>query len=167
MNFIAAAISSFDWQGIWQVTQRTSGAALAFLSGLPRDCKLASLHAAAVCMDQTPQYHTVPGFAPLAVSWGWLVLGFTAGACAMLICLLITGKLHKQPTLVQLGTLMETAPAVPTQTQQQARADALRYIALGGQPALRELATASRMSESAFLAHITGASSTQSTTIFQ
>ena len=109
----------------------------------------------------------MPGFAPLAVSWGWLVLGFAAGACTMLVGLMVTGKLHKQPTLVQLGTLMETGAFTGTQPQQQARADALRYIALGGQPALRELAAACRMTESAFLSHITGGGSTQSTTTFQ
>ena len=38
----------------------------------------------------------------------------------------------------------------------QGRADALRYIALAGQPALRELASAARMSEAAFLAHLIG-----------
>ena len=117
------------------------------------------MHAAAVCLDEAHQYQAIPGFAPLAVSWGWLLLGVILGACSVLVVLTMAGKLHQQPTVQQLGSLMAHGQGMQT-AQQQARADALRYIALGGQPALREMAMASRMSEAAFLAHLTSSNPT-------
>ena len=119
---------------------------------------MAAMHTAAVCWDpqQPPQYHT-PGFAPIAVSWGWLVLGIAVGAMLSYVGLMLTGRLRTEPTIMQLGSLVQPAgapQAVPTPMQAQARADALQYIARAGQPALQELASAARISEARFLAQL-------------
>ena len=162
-----AAAAGFDWAGwaatAWDVAQRATTSGLAFMAALPRNCYLASAHAAMVCAETDPQYTTVPGFGPIALGWGWLLLGILTGMLLTLSLLTLTGRIKQEPSIMQLAALMQPATmasAAPmphaSVLTSQARADALRYIALAGQPALRELAAAARMSEGAFLAHLTG-----------
>ena len=157
MDFVLAGLAAVDWSALgtatWGVARQASTSTLAYLAGLPRDCKLATMHAASICFDQNPTYHVIPGFAPLAASWGWLLLGMITGAMLMLICLMFMGKLRHDPSIAHLSAIMTPGPS--TRRQQQARADALRYIAVGGQPALRELATAARMTEADLLSSLT------------
>ena len=162
-----AAVVGFDWVGwgatTWAVAQRAATSGLAFLAALPRNCALASAHAAMVCAERDVEYTTLPGFGPIAIGWGWLLLGILVGALLTLSLLTLAGKIKQEPSILQLAALMQptamAAPAAPLPyalvMTAQARADAMRYIALAGQPALRELATAARMSEASFLAHLT------------
>lgn len=45
---------------------------------LPADCKEAIAHTALACSGDAPSYYS-HGFAPLAVSYGWLLMGFLCG----------------------------------------------------------------------------------------
>ena len=162
-----AAAAGFDWArwgaAAWDIAKQSATAGVAFLAGLPRNCYLASAHAAMVCTDMDPQYTATPGFGPFALGWGWLVLGGLLGVLLTLSFLTLTGRIKQEPSVMHLAVLMQqfampvaSQPAQPSVMSQQARADALRYISIAGQPALRELASAARMSDGAFLAHLTG-----------
>ena len=158
-----AAAAGIDWAAwgaaAWGTAQRASTAGVAYLAGLPRNCYLASAHAAMVCAEIDTQYATIPGFGPIALGWGWLLLGMTSGIVLILAILAITGRMKQEPFIVQLAALMQPQRlpmAATSPMTSQAHADALRYVAMAGQPALRELAAAARMSESAFLCHLTG-----------
>ena len=47
-------------------------------ASLPPTCKESLTHAALTCSGATPRYFT-PGFGPLALAWGWLLLGILLG----------------------------------------------------------------------------------------
>ena len=164
---MAAAAAGIDWAA-WGTAalgaaQQATTAGLAYLAGLPRNCFLATAHASMVCTNRDPQYETLPGFGPIALGWGWLLLGMMFGVLLTLSALTITGKIKQEPSIMQLAALMRTEvqaataplPHAPATTS-QGRADALRYIAMAPETGLRELATAARMSDGAFLAMITG-----------
>ena len=136
MNFLLAG---FDWRialssfGGW--LRRASGSSLAFLSSLPRDCKLATAHAALICSGEDMQYHRTPGFGPIGISWGWLLLGFVLGG--------IIG--------VAVMVLLQWRGHGGISASERARLDVLSYLSSGGRPALRELASASGVSEDEFV----------------
>ena len=122
---------------------------------------MAAAHAALVCAGYVPEYQAVPGFAPLAVSWGWLILGAVVGCMASLLVLACSGRLLRDPTVATMAALSETTPrgnagATGAVQNESARQDALRYIATGGRPALGELASAAGMGEADFLAAVFG-----------
>ena len=47
-------------------------------ASLPPTCRESLTHAALTCSGVTPRYFT-PGFGPLALAWGWLLLGVLLG----------------------------------------------------------------------------------------
>ena len=121
MAGVWAHLPAVDWAQhlttAWQFTQASSRAALAFLAALPGDCKLATLHAAAVCSGQAPSY-TTPGFGPFALAWGWMLVGMMIGAALMYIILAHPphpGWLHRQPSIAALAAMARARQAPPVQ----------------------------------------------------
>ena len=113
-----------------------SARGLTFLSTLPRTCFLASAHAAMVCTGDPPEY-SAPGFAPLAVSWGWLVSGLLIGIVLTVLVLAWLGMLRREPNIGVLAQLaVPPGPPGFAMPQDRAREDIFRYIAAGGQPAI-------------------------------
>ena len=95
-----------------------------------------------------------PGFAPLSISWGWLLVGAVAGSFITLMTLFAAGLLRREPTVSSLA-LMATPGASVSQAD-QARNDVLAFIASEGRPALRQMAAANRLTEVEFLATVLG-----------
>ena len=161
MQALLAGAAAVDWRTVgttsWTWVRAQSTAASAYLSALPMDCQLAALHTTLVCTGRSVQYHSYPGFGPIGLAWGWLMVGVVIGGIVCFLALFWMGRIRSEPTVMQLSTLMQpagdTRPAV-LPMRAQARADALHYIAVAGPPALQELAAAARMSESAFLAQL-------------
>ena len=55
-----------------------ASSALWWAASLPATCRESLAHAALTCSVATPRYFT-PGFGPLALAWGWLLLGVLLG----------------------------------------------------------------------------------------
>ena len=125
-----AALAAVDWRGAantawtWSWHQASTGQAL--LLAMPTPCKLAITHTALVCSGYSPEYTALPGFPPLSLSWGWLVLGLVLG--------------------VLLGSAMVLLVNWWARRQgDRARMDVLNYVIVGGQvnvPRLHQLAQA-------------------------
>ena len=115
---VAGALAAVDWRAYlgtsltWVRQQATSG--LAMLLAMPSTCKLALTHAALVCSGQTPDNVTTPGFPPLSLPWGWLLVGLLLG-----VLLGVTSAL-----MVSWWSRRQT---------DRARRDILNYITVGGQ----------------------------------
>ena len=161
MQALRAGIAAVDWGGhcvnAWNWAQVQSASAYAILLALPTSCTLAALHTGGVCTGMMPVYVATPGFAPLSYSWGWLLVGIVTGAVLAVLTLVTMGRVRREPTITQLGALMQpatTASLTQLPVRAQARADALHYIAVAGQPALQELAEGARMTELAFMTHL-------------
>jgi hypothetical protein len=158
-----AALAGIDWVQhagtAWNFAKASATAGLAFVAALPRTCQLASAHAALVRGGVEPQYYATPGFGPLEVGWGWLLLGMATGAVAMLLCLQLAGWVHREPTIAMLAQVANAQPANVYANQHHA--DVLRYVTAGGRPALQELAGATGMTEAQFLQRILGLPSPQ------
>ena len=113
------------WQGY-----SAASSPMTFAASLPPSCRQSVAHALLTCGGGAPAYFT-PGFAPLSLAWGWLLVG------------LLTSKVIEQ---VATRAWPSPAPPVamgPADAAQRARAEAaaelLRCVALGG---ANELATA-------------------------
>ena len=118
MQNLVAAVATVDWRThlragwTWSTAQSASG--WAFLQTLPRTCKLALTHTAAVCLGEAPEYLMTPGFAPLRISDGWLLKGAVAGSFITLVTLFAAGLLRREPTVSSLA-LMATPGASVSQ----------------------------------------------------
>ena len=73
--FLQRLWDTIDWgvvgSTLWDVGSRTAniaGSSLALLSTLPRECKLATVHASAICAGEDPIYYSTPGFGPIQVA---------------------------------------------------------------------------------------------------
>ena len=141
-----AWLAQINWQQHvtqgWAWAKSQSSAGLAFLAALPRDCWSASMHAGLVCSGNVPEYFNIPGFPPLSLSWGWMLVGILIGVTTTLLVLSLTGNLRREPRVAALPRL----PQVTHNTGAQARQDLLNYISTGRQ-ALQEVAAASHVSE--------------------
>jgi len=162
MAALVGGLAAIDWrQGFtqaWGWANTQSAAGLTFLASLPGDCKRAATHATLVCLGQVPQYYQTPGFSPLALSWGWLLLGLVLGALMTLQILMFLGLLRREPAIAVLANLNARAPGPPglAAPQDRARDDILRHLANGGPEALQELAAASGLTEAEFLVRVFG-----------
>ena len=58
-----------------------ASSAVTFASSLQPHCRQNVAHALLICGGATPAYFT-PGFAPLGLAWGWLLVGLLLGALA-------------------------------------------------------------------------------------
>ena len=158
--FGAGAVQAIDWPGLsrsaWEWGKSSSSSTTAFLIGLPRECRLAITHTAAVCMMQDPQYYSIPGFAPLGASWGWLLLGSIAGCTLTVLILSLCGCLAREPTMQTVASVMQPAGNREEPNRQRARQDILSYLASGGPSALQDLTAATGLSEQEFLMHVLG-----------
>ena len=72
MAAVVGALIGFDWKSwgstAWTWANAQSGSGIAYLAGLPQDCKRASTHAALVCLGQLPEYFNIPGFPPIVLA---------------------------------------------------------------------------------------------------
>jgi len=94
-----------------------------------------------------PHYFSLPGFGPLAVGWGWLILEMFTGAAITLLALSLTGRLRKGIPIAALARIAASTGEDPAQNPQ----DVLNYLDVGGRPALQEMAAMTGMSEADFL----------------
>ena len=140
----------------WQQAQQFSTVAFAYLAGLPRDCKLATLHAALVCSGENPSYVT-PGFGPFALAWGWMCIGMLLGAMLTYVTLSSLGVLRNRyivippaPPLHTSGARAVSLAAVPSTAAQQARQELLEDIVAAGPSALRDMALEAGMGWTSF-----------------
>ena len=62
--------------GLGTAVGGVADAATGFVAELSPVCRRAVLHTLATCSEVSLG---IPGFYPLALSWGWLLLGFTLG----------------------------------------------------------------------------------------
>ena len=161
MAALLGPLAGIDFRGwcvsAYQVSHTASLSALTYLAALPKDCKLASLHAAMVCSWEEPAYYSVPGFGPFSLAWGWLLLGVGVGSALSALWMSWMGHLKLDPSVGTLAALVTPAP-VPEITRVRARNDVLNFIAAGGSSALQELAAASSMTEQALLTAVIGTS---------
>ena len=155
-------LSGLDWSqhssDAWQFAQSSRRAAFAYLAALPRDCTLASLHASMVCLGTDVAYYTTPGFGPFSLAWGWALVGVMLGGLITFLMLSATGRMRREPTLATFASMTRTGPptVATTTAADQARQDLLDYIAIGGRPALQEIATSTGMNESEVLMNVFG-----------
>eukprot|EP00959_Pyramimonas_sp_CCMP1952_P292764 6122893-Pyramimonas_sp.AAC.1 len=49
------------------------------------------MHTALVCADFNPTYYNIPGFGPIALGWGWGLLGLLAGVLLTIMTMLCKG----------------------------------------------------------------------------
>ena len=141
----AAAAAEGLWAGraltAWTFLREQSRTGLALLLNLPTTCKLATIHAGYLCMGENMEYTVTPGFPPLSLSWGWLLVGILVGALLMLLGLLLFGMIRREPSIAALARMQ-----APDNQADQAQQDLIRYISRG-RPALQEMAAISGCSE--------------------
>ena len=162
MAGILATLGTIDWVDLgrtaWTWGRESSTSAAAFLAGLPRDCRLATMHAATICVGQEPQYYAVPGFGPFGAAWGWFLAGGAVGAVVAVLLMMLTGNLRREPSIATLAAASRPAPpGLAATAHEQARQDVLTFLAAGGRPALRDLASATGLPEQDFVAALLGA----------
>ncbi len=100
----------------------------------------------------------MPGFAPISVSWGWLMVGMIIGVVMTLLILMLTGCLRRDINAAALARVA-AAPPVPAGgalATHQPPQEILQYITHGGRPALQELAGATGLTEAEFLQRVFG-----------
>ena len=162
MAGILATFASVEWlelgRATWTWGRESSVSAGAFLAGLPRDCRLATMHAATICVGQEPQYYAIPGFGPIGAAWGWFLAGGAVGAVLTVLLMVLTGNLRREPSIATLAAAAQPAPpGLAATAHEQARQGVLTFLAAGGRPALRDLASATGLPEQDFVATLLGA----------
>ena len=159
MQALVAGLTAVDWgthlTAGWARARSSSSSAYAWAAALPQECRLAMTHTAMVCAGHNPQYYSVPGFGPLSLAWGWLLIGVVVGVAMAIMFMGLGGCLRREPAIGALA-LMANANAPPGLANDRARQDVLNFIAAGGRPALQELAMATGMSEVDFLGAMLG-----------
>ena len=167
---VAAGLAGVNWGQhlgqAWQFAQQQSQSFVGFVSALPATCKLATMHAASICIGQVPEYWATPGFPPITLAWGWLLVGILIGSLLTMLILSMGGCLRREPTIGTLAAIaMAQAAQVPIQDaprpqqpppglpapRDRARDDIVAFLARDGRQALTELAAASGMTEVEFL----------------
>ena len=73
---VIATFRQWCWHGY-----SAASSALTFAASLPATCRESIAHAALTCGGVTPSYFT-PGFVPLQLAWGWLLVGVLCGILA-------------------------------------------------------------------------------------
>ena len=153
-------LAAIDWSNhagaAWTAAKLWTGDGFTYLATLPRTCVLATAHAAMVCAWEPPTC-TIPGFGPLAIAWGWLVLGVLLGVLLAILFMYCTGRVRVYPAAAAVLPALANLAA----PQQQPAEQILDYILAGGRPALAELASATGMTEAVFLQRVFGANANQ------
>ena len=126
-----------------------------FLSVLPRDCVMATAHATMVCTWSPPEY-TIPGFGPLAIGWGWLLLGAVQGAMLALLFMYWTGRVRGVAcAMPDVAQMVRQIPAA-VQDAPEPPQDVLAYLAAGGREALQDLAARANTTGTQLLQRVFG-----------
>ena len=128
-----------------------ASSAVGWAASLPPTCRESLAHTALTCSGVTPRYFT-PGFGPLALGWGWLLLG------------ILLGLLFRRAvaTLAALAGGCETGweallRECLARTQDPHRQAVLQYLLQGGEEALQEVSGASGRTPATLLAHLLAA----------
>ena len=120
-----------------------ASSAVWWAASLPPTCRESLTHAALTCSGATPRYFT-PGFGPLALAWGWLLLGVLLGllfrrAAAALVAL--AGGHAPQCAPCSWEALLRELAA---RTEDPNRHEVLQYLLQGGEAAVRDLSQATK-----------------------
>ena len=131
-----------DWvgRGTWVAGRGRSISV--FTATLPRECKAAAIHTSLVCAGYPPEYESIPGFGPIPLGWGWLVLGIVSG-------LLFGYLLWDYTNRRKIGRNMADA-------RDQALLNMVKYIQHNGNTGLRQMASQSQLSDTDFLYCLVG-----------
>ena len=95
-----------------------------------------------------------PGFGPIELAWGWLMLGVLLGSTVTLLGLVGLGKLRQRATVDTLARLWDSGRK---EERRQAQEDVLALLCEEGKPALERLAKASGRNEAQFLTELLNA----------
>ena len=130
-----------------------ASSAVWWAASLPPTCRESLTHAALTCSGATPRYFT-PGFGPLALAWGWLLLGVLLGllfrrAAAALVAL--AGGHAPQCAPCSWEALLRELAA---RTEDPNRHEVLQYLLQGGEAAVRDLSQATNRTPTALMAHL-------------
>ena len=130
-----------------------ASSAVWWAASLPPTCRESLAHAALTCSGATPRYFT-PGFGPLALAWGWLLLGVLLGllfrrAAAALVAL--AGGHAPQCAPCSWEALLRELAA---RTEDPNRHEVLQYLLQGGEAAVRDLSQATNRTPTALMAHL-------------
>eukprot|EP00959_Pyramimonas_sp_CCMP1952_P020458 431577-Pyramimonas_sp.AAC.1 len=110
VDWRAAGSTLWDWgsytaQGAGQWAAFAARDSTTYLSQFLRHCHLAAVHAMAVCNGEQPEYLSTPSFAPICISWGWLLLGLLLGtilAVSITINIMMCAGCSRQALIIPL-----------------------------------------------------------------
>ena len=95
-------------------------------------------HAALTCSGATPRYFT-PGFGPLALAWGWLLLGVLLGLLSRRAAEAIVGLTSGRQLPHTPWSWEALLRELSARTQDPSRHEVLQYLLQRGEAALVEL----------------------------
>ncbi|CAE7669743.1 unnamed protein product [Symbiodinium sp. CCMP2592] len=119
-----------------------ASSAVWWAASLPPTCRESMAHAALTCSGATPRYFT-PGFGPLALGWGWLVVGVLIGLLSRRAVSAVVALAGGRPSPHTPSNWEALMCELAARTQDPHRHEVLQYILQGGETALDELSQAS------------------------
>ncbi|CAE7030350.1 unnamed protein product [Symbiodinium sp. CCMP2592] len=130
-----------------------ASSAVWWAASLPPTCRESMAHAALTCSGATPRYFT-PGFGPLALGWGWLVVGVLIGLLSRRAVSAVVALAGGRPSPHTPSNWEALMCELAARTQDPHRHEVLQYILQGGDTALDELSQASGRTSAPLLAHL-------------
>ena len=147
----ATKVWEADWAGWGAWAAERGRTAYVLSSSFPRDCRAATVQTALVCTGYAPEYVAtgVPGFAPIAMSWGWMAAGILTG-----VALTMWWKGVHFTIPAAMPAIAAMAPPL-TQTE-EAQLEVLRALHVGGRDVLHRKAADAGITETEFLYRLAG-----------
>ena len=130
-----------------------ASSALWWAVSLPATCRESLAHAALTCSGATPRYFT-PGFGPLALAWGWLLLGVLLGLLGGRAAAALVAMAGGYQTMQATGSWEALLREHLARTRDPHRQAVLQYLLEGGDAALHEVSGASGRTPAALMAHL-------------
>ncbi|CAE7317842.1 unnamed protein product [Symbiodinium sp. CCMP2592] len=130
-----------------------ASSAVWWAASLPPTCRESMAHAALTCSGATPRYFT-PGFGPLALGWGWLVVGVLIDLLSRRAVSAVVALAGGRPSPHTPSNWEALMCELAARTQDPHRHEVLQYILQGGETALDELSQASGRTSASLLAHL-------------
>eukprot|EP00439_Symbiodinium_sp_Y106_P052263 s6992_g7.t1 len=115
-----------------------ASSAVWWAASLPPTCRESMAHAALTCSGATPRYFT-PGFGPLALAWGWLLLGVLLGLLSRRAAEAIVGLTSGRQLPHTPWSWEALLRELSARTQDPSRHEVLQYLLQRGEAALVEL----------------------------
>ncbi|CAE7283556.1 unnamed protein product [Symbiodinium sp. CCMP2592] len=134
-----------------------ASSAVWWAASLPPTCKESMTHTALTCSGATPRYFT-PAFGPLALAWGWLLVGvllgflFRRAVCA--IVGLAGGRPSQCPSPRTPWSWEALLRELSARNQDPHRHEVLQNLLQGCEAALEELCRASQRTPASLMAHL-------------